>query len=253
MKKKHLIILLSVLGVLLLAYGLTFWLTAAPKKVADQFFTYIRGSRYTYAHELTSPSFQENTPLDKFVDYSNSLQLKKQNSFSSSFRMPGTKKATLYGKLNYDGYKFTASLVMIKMGEDWKIANLKIEASRQRLNIEEPEAEEISLLLQDTLSNLIYGIQSGDYAKVYAMFAVKLQEALPIDVLANEFSGLKDVLADQSLNTGDEMKVTLNKSFDPAGILELNGTYEDAFQFEFKYVYEEESWNIVAMSANQFF
>ena len=182
--------MIVVLSILIAAYLANFLLTMKPMKVSREFFDYIRGSRYSYAYELTASKFQENTSMEAFVDYSNSLSLKESVKFSSFWRIRGMKVAKLYGKLVYSDHKVPLMVNLVKVGDEWRIATLKTEVEREHFAAPEPTEEEVVLILQKTLSNLIYGVKSGDFTDLYLSLAVKLKEQLTPEFLAREFLSL---------------------------------------------------------------
>lgn len=247
------IIIVSIISFLLLVYLATFLLTWQQMKVVKNFFTYLRGSNYSLAYDLTAAQFQESTSLEAFVDYSNSLELQETVDFKSMFRVPGRKLAKIYGELVYESYTIPLTVYLAKVADKWKIVTLKIKPSREQFKPKEPSATEISLLLQEALSDLIYGVKSGDFTDLHSALAVKLKEQLSAEVLAEQFADLEPLLKDLDLEAGDTLDIDLTKGMDENGILYLSGTYavpQGILEFNFKYVFEEGKWRLVALAAS---
>jgi len=176
MKKKTFIITIILIIVPIIIYISSFILTWQQMNISKKFFSYIRGSNYSLAYDLTAVQFQESIDLEAFLQYSNSLKLKETVAFSSMLRVPGLNLTKIYGKLIYADYEIPLTIYLAKFDDEWKILTLKVKPSREQFKPNEPSDEEVSLILQESLSDLIYGVKSGNFTDLYSSLAIKLKE-----------------------------------------------------------------------------
>ena len=244
---------LITIGSLLVIWGLMLALTWNANKTVVQFFDYIRGTNYSYALKLTSPKFQENTDLAKLVDLTNSLDLKASTSFSAWWRVPGFSSATLYGTLHYPDHDLGAKVVLFKGTTGWVISTLKVSGDRQDIKLNK---EEITAILQDSLSGLLYGVQKSEYQALYNSLGVRLKEQLTLEDFAKGFSDLEQQLKGITFTDGEKLELAAKTWLDSTGIVHADGSYplpdnKGKLEFSFKYVKEDAAWKLIAISAKR--
>lgn len=253
MSKKILKWSLITLAALLLLWGLTLLITASANQTVVTFFNDIRGTNYSEALKLTSPKFQENTDLAKLVDLTNSLDLKASTKFSSWWRIPGFAKATLYGTLHYPEHDLSVKVIVLKLTDGWRIASLKVSGDQQDINLTKAEITDI---LQDTLSGLLYGVQKEDYTALYNSLGARLKSQITEEAFGSGFVELEKDLKGTTFIDGEKLELAARTWLDSTGILHADGSYlipnnKGKLEFSFKYVKEDAEWKLIAISAKR--
>lgn len=123
--KKFLIVLLVIIVFIGLIVGLSFGLTAKPRRLAADLVGAMKSGDLNEAYKMTSPAFQDGYSLEKFKEMFQSdkgtFSQITQISFNDTEISNDQAKAFGYIE-NSDGYRVPVVVDMVKNSGNWKVS-----------------------------------------------------------------------------------------------------------------------------------
>ncbi len=167
--KIFLYVLAWIVGLISIIFFTVSYFTSDATKISKDFFENIKQNRYEESYKLTSDQFKEKVSLEDFIDFSKSIKIDNYSKIVFNTKSISNWVVDLkWNIINHSGQRTPIELSLSKINWNWEIQFVDIKfwlANSNKITL--PTNEEISQLVNDTISNYITAFNSNDTSYFY--------------------------------------------------------------------------------------